>query len=41
MNREEEHRLISFRQSKIAELLAQGYTNQSEIAQKRLGKLWK
>jgi DNA-binding Lrp family transcriptional regulator len=34
MNREEEHRLISFRQSKIAELLAQGYTNQSEIAHK-------
>src|ERR687895_104215 len=34
MNREEEHRLISLRQSKIAELLAQGYTNQSEIAHK-------
>jgi hypothetical protein len=32
MNREEEHRIISLRQSKIAELLAQGYTNQSEIA---------
>ena len=34
MNREEEYRLISLRQSKIAELLAQGYTNQSEIASK-------
>ena len=34
MNREEEHRLISLRQSKIAELLAQGYTNQSDIARK-------
>jgi DNA-binding transcriptional regulator LsrR (DeoR family) len=34
MNREEEHRLISLRQSKILELLAQGYTNQSEIAHK-------
>jgi DNA-binding Lrp family transcriptional regulator len=34
MNREEEHRLISLRQSKIAELLAQGHTNQSEIARK-------
>jgi DNA-binding transcriptional regulator LsrR (DeoR family) len=34
MNREEEHRLISLRQTKIAELLAQGYTNQSEIAGK-------
>jgi DNA-binding Lrp family transcriptional regulator len=34
MNREEEHRIISLRQSKIAELLAQGYTNQSEIARK-------
>jgi DNA-binding Lrp family transcriptional regulator len=34
MNREEEHRLISLRQSKIAELMAQGYTNQSEIAHK-------
>jgi DNA-binding Lrp family transcriptional regulator len=34
MNREEEHRLISLRQSKIAELLAQGYRSQSEIAQK-------
>jgi LPS O-antigen subunit length determinant protein (WzzB/FepE family) len=34
MNREEEYRLISFRQCKIAELLAQGYTNQLEIAQK-------
>jgi hypothetical protein len=32
MNREEEHRLISLRQSRIAELLAQGYTNHSEIA---------
>ena len=32
MNREEEHQLISLRQSRIAELLAQGYTNQSEIA---------
>jgi DNA-binding Lrp family transcriptional regulator len=31
MNREEEHRLISLRQSRIAEL-AQGYTNHSEIA---------
>lgn len=34
MNREEEHRLISLRQSRVAELLAQGYTNQSEIAHK-------
>jgi DNA-binding transcriptional regulator LsrR (DeoR family) len=34
MNREEEHRLISLRQSKILELLAQGHTNQSEIARK-------
>jgi DNA-binding Lrp family transcriptional regulator len=34
MNREEENQLISLRQSKIAELLAQGYTNQSEIARK-------
>jgi len=34
MNREEESRIISLRQSKIAELLAQGYTNQSEIARK-------
>ena len=34
MNREEEHRLISLRQSRVAELLAQGYTNQSEIARK-------
>ena len=34
MNREEESRIISLRQSKIAELLAQGYTNQSEIAHK-------
>ena len=34
MNREEEHKLISLRQSRVAELLAQGYTNQSEIAQK-------
>jgi DNA-binding transcriptional regulator LsrR (DeoR family) len=34
MNREEEHRLISLRQSRIAELLAQGNTNQSEIGQK-------
>ena len=32
MNKKEEHRLISLRQSKILELLAQGYTNQSEIA---------
>jgi DNA-binding transcriptional regulator LsrR (DeoR family) len=32
MNREEEHKLISLRQSRVAELLAQGYTNQSEIA---------
>jgi DNA-binding transcriptional regulator LsrR (DeoR family) len=32
MNREEERRLISLRQSRVAELLAQGYTNQSEIA---------
>jgi DNA-binding Lrp family transcriptional regulator len=32
MNREEESRIICLRQSKIAELLAQGYTNQSEIA---------
>jgi DNA-binding Lrp family transcriptional regulator len=34
MNREGESRIISLRQSKIAELLAQGYTNQSEIAHK-------
>jgi DNA-binding transcriptional regulator LsrR (DeoR family) len=34
MNREEEHILISLRQSRVAELLAQGYTNQSEIAHK-------
>src|SRR5918999_5099679 len=34
MNKEEESRIISLRQSKIAELLAQGYTNQSEIAHK-------
>ena len=34
MNREEEHRIISLRQSKIVELLAQGHTNQSEIASK-------
>jgi DNA-binding transcriptional regulator LsrR (DeoR family) len=34
MNREEESRIISLRQSKIAELLAQGYTNQSVIAHK-------
>jgi DNA-binding Lrp family transcriptional regulator len=34
MNREEESRIILLRQSKIAELLAQGYTNQSEIAHK-------
>ena len=34
MNKEEESRIISLRQSKIAELLAQGYTNQSEIARK-------
>jgi DNA-binding Lrp family transcriptional regulator len=34
MNREDESRIISLRQSKIAELLAQGYTNQSEIARK-------
>jgi DNA-binding Lrp family transcriptional regulator len=34
MNREEEHRIISLRQSRVAELLAQGYTNQSEIARK-------
>ena len=34
MNREEEHKLISLRQSRVAELLAQGYTNQSEIARK-------
>jgi hypothetical protein len=34
MNREEEHRLISLRQSRVAELLAQGYTNQSVIAHK-------
>ncbi len=34
MNREEEHRLITLRQSRIAELLAQGYTNHSEIARK-------
>jgi DNA-binding Lrp family transcriptional regulator len=34
MNREEESRIISLRQSKIVELLAQGYTNQSEIAHK-------
>jgi DNA-binding Lrp family transcriptional regulator len=34
MNREEEHRLISLRHSRVAELLAQGYTNQSEIAHK-------
>jgi DNA-binding Lrp family transcriptional regulator len=32
MNREEESRIILLRQSKVAELLAQGYTNQSEIA---------
>ncbi len=34
MNREEEQRIISLRQSKVAELLAHGYTNQSEIARK-------
>ncbi len=34
MNREEEHKLISLRQSRVAALLAQGYTNQSEIAHK-------
>jgi DNA-binding CsgD family transcriptional regulator len=34
MNREEEHKLISLRQSRVAELLAQGYTNQSGIAHK-------
>jgi DNA-binding transcriptional regulator LsrR (DeoR family) len=34
MNREEESRIISLRQSRVAELLAQGYTNQSEIARK-------
>ena len=34
MNRKEERRLISLRQSKLLELLAQGYTNQSEIAHK-------
>jgi DNA-binding Lrp family transcriptional regulator len=34
MNREEESRIISLRQSRVAELLAQGYTNQSEIAHK-------
>jgi hypothetical protein len=34
MHREEEHRIISLRQSRITELLAQGYTNQSEIARK-------
>jgi DNA-binding Lrp family transcriptional regulator len=34
MNRQEELRITSLRQSKIAELLAQGYTNQSEIARK-------
>jgi DNA-binding Lrp family transcriptional regulator len=34
MNREEESQIISLRQSKIAELLAQGFTNQSEIARK-------
>jgi DNA-binding transcriptional regulator LsrR (DeoR family) len=34
MNREEEHKLISLRQSRVAELLAQGYTSQSEIARK-------
>jgi DNA-binding transcriptional regulator LsrR (DeoR family) len=34
MNREGESRIISLRQSRVAELLAQGYTNQSEIAHK-------
>jgi DNA-binding transcriptional regulator LsrR (DeoR family) len=34
MNREEESRIISLRQYRVAELLAQGYTNQSEIAHK-------
>jgi DNA-binding transcriptional regulator LsrR (DeoR family) len=34
MNREEESQIISLRQSRVAELLAQGYTNQSEIAHK-------
>jgi DNA-binding Lrp family transcriptional regulator len=34
MNREEESRIISLQQSKIAELLAQGNINQSEIAHK-------
>jgi DNA-binding Lrp family transcriptional regulator len=34
VNREEESRIISLRQSRVAELLAQGYTNQSEIAHK-------
>ncbi len=34
MNREEESRIISLRQSRVADLLAQGYTNQSEIAHK-------
>lgn len=34
MKREEESRIISLRQSRVAELLAQGYTNQSEIAYK-------
>jgi DNA-binding Lrp family transcriptional regulator len=34
MNREEESRIISLRQSRIADLLAQGFTNQSEIARK-------
>jgi hypothetical protein len=34
MNREGESRIISLRQSRVAEVLAQGYTNQSEIAHK-------
>jgi DNA-binding Lrp family transcriptional regulator len=34
MNRAEESRIISLRQSRVAELLAQGYTSQSEIAHK-------
>jgi DNA-binding NarL/FixJ family response regulator len=34
MNKQEEHKLISLRQSRVAELLAQGYTNQSDIASK-------
>src|SRR5918999_6581587 len=34
MNREEESRIISLRQSRVAELFAQGYTKQSAIVHK-------